>query len=141
NPNNPTGSYLTSAELDRLARELPPHVLLIVDSAYAEYANGTPDYDDGLKRVAEQGNVAMLRTFSKAYGLAALRVGWGYFPASVADALNRLRGPFNVSAPAQHAAIAALGAQDFIAQSRAHNDKWRAWISAEMEKLGLKVFP
>ncbi|MEI6730342.1 MAG: histidinol-phosphate transaminase, partial [Pseudomonadota bacterium] len=107
NPNNPTGSYLTFAELERLHQGLPSHVVLVIDEAYAEYADKS-DYSDARKLVESSQNVVMLRTFSKIYGLASLRLGWGYVPSNIADALNRLRGPFSVSGVAQIAGIAAI---------------------------------
>ena len=103
NPNNPTGTLLPAAAVRRLQAGLPPDVLLVLDSAYAEYV-GDPGYEDGAGLVAAHGNVVMLRTFSKIYGLAALRIGWAYAPPAVVDVLHRLRGPFNTAAPAQAAA-------------------------------------
>lgn len=137
NPNNPTGSYLTKEELHRLRKGLPDQALLVVDSAYAEYATDVTDYENGQDMVDHFGNVVMLRTFSKIYGLAALRVGWGYFPQEVADVLNRVRGPFNVNTPAQVAALAALGDDDFVKQSVDHNNKWRAWLQEKLLSMGI----
>jgi histidinol-phosphate aminotransferase len=114
NPNNPTGTYIPFSEVKRLQNALPKHVLLVLDSAYAEYVTAQ-DYSDGINLVAQSQNVIMTRTFSKLYGLAALRLGWAYAPAPIIDALNRIRGPFNVSAPAMLAGIAAL-------QDQAHLD-------------------
>jgi len=138
NPNNPTGSYITKAELQYLRDKLPAHILLVVDAAYSEYVE-IADYSDGLELVKATQNTVMLRTFSKIYGLAALRLGWAYGSAFVADILNRVRGPFNVSALAQIAGIAALQDTDFLEKSRSHNHTWLAWVSAEISKLGLKV--
>ena len=98
NPNNPTGTYLPFDEVKRLHAGLPPHVLLVLDAAYAEYV-ARNDYEAGIELVATTENVVMTRTFSKIYGLAALRLGWMYGPAHVVDAINRIRGPFNVNAP------------------------------------------
>lgn len=141
NPNNPTGSYLPSSEVKRLRDNLPEHVLLVIDAAYAEFAETLPDYDSGEKLVDTYGNVVMLRTFSKIYGLAGLRLGWGYFPADVADVINRVRGPFNVNAVAQAVGIAALSDKDFLQQSIAHNTRERTWLAAELQKLGLETAP
>ena len=108
NPNNPTGTYMPFDEVKRLHAGLPPHVLLVLDAAYAEYVRRN-DYEAGIELVATTENVVMLRTFSKIHGLAALRLGWMYGPAHIVDALNRIRGPFNVNAPAIAAGIAAIG--------------------------------
>ncbi|MGH6932506.1 MAG: pyridoxal phosphate-dependent aminotransferase, partial [Dongiaceae bacterium] len=119
NPNNPTGCLLPSAEVLRLHAGLPKDVLLVLDSAYAEYVGGE-DYQDGARLVRASDNVVMLRTFSKIHCLAALRIGWAYGPPAVADVLNRVRNPFNVNAPAQAAALAALTDRDHAAAGRAH---------------------
>jgi histidinol-phosphate aminotransferase len=138
NPNNPTGSYLTGEELRRLHAGLPPDVLLVIDAAYSEYVRRN-DYDSGIEMVSQFDNVVMTRTFSKIYGLAALRVGWGFCPASVADVLNRLRGPFNVSVPAQRAAAAALKDRKHIEAAFAHNEHWRGWLIEQIRKTGLRA--
>jgi histidinol-phosphate aminotransferase len=140
NPNNPTGTYVPFDEVKRLHRGLPPHVLLVLDAAYAEYVRRN-DYAAGIELVATSENVVMLRTFSKIYGLAALRLGWLYGPAHVVDAINRIRGPFNVNAAAQAAGIAAIGDSAHVEAARAHNDKWLAWLQQEIPKLGLEVTP
>src|SRR5262245_64908576 len=106
-PNNPTGTYLPHDEIRRLHRGLPMHVLLVLDAAYSEYVRRN-DYEAGLELVATTGNTVMTRTFSKIYGLAALRLGWAYCQASIADVLHPVRGPFNVSAPSIDAGVAAL---------------------------------
>lgn len=140
NPNNPTGTYLPFDEVRRLRRELPDHVLLVLDAAYSEYVRRN-DYEAGIELVATTGNTVMTRTFSKIYGLAALRLGWAYCPEPVADALNRIRGPFNVSSPAIAAGIAALEDRAHVETSVAHNETWLPWLTAEIEKLGLTVTP
>lgn len=140
NPNNPTGSYLPAAEMRRLRDGLPGDVLLVIDSAYAEFFTDT-DYSPGDELVAESENVVMTRTFSKIYALSALRLGWAYCPASVADVLNRVRGPFNISQPAQDAGVAALEDTGAVAAARDHNTRWRGWLKDELEKLGLTVYP
>jgi histidinol-phosphate aminotransferase len=139
NPNNPTGSYVSGDELSRLQRNLPPEVLLVIDSAYAEYATAA-DYDAGASLVDVAENVVMVRTFSK-MGLAALRVGWLYGRAELVDALNRLRGPFNVSIPAQFAAAAAVRDKAFTRRLRAHNARWRKWLTANLKRNWMRVLP
>jgi histidinol-phosphate aminotransferase len=140
NPNNPTGTYLPFDEVKRLQRSLPPHVLLVIDAAYADYV-ARNDYESGIELVATTENTVMCRTFSKIHGLAALRVGWVYGPAHVIDAVNRIRGPFNVSTPAMLAAAAALEDTSHLEHARDHNTKWLAWLTEEIGKLGLKVTP
>jgi histidinol-phosphate aminotransferase len=140
NPNNPTGTYVPFDEVKRLQRSLPPHVLLVVDAAYSEYVERN-DYESGIELVATCENVVMCRTFSKIHGLAGLRLGWMYGPAHVVDAINRIRGPFNVNLPAIAAGVAAIedtAHQDF---SRAHNRKWLPWLTEEIGRLGLEVTP
>jgi histidinol-phosphate aminotransferase len=140
NPNNPTGFLLPSREIERLHAGLPADVLLAIDAAYAEYIED-PDYSAGAELVERTGNTVMLRTFSKIYGLGALRLGWAYCPPAIADVLNRARGPFNVSAAAQAAGAAALEDHDFLAESRAHNLRWRGWLAEELRGLGLTPYP
>lgn len=140
NPNNPTGTYLPIGEVKRLQQGLPPHVLLVLDAAYAEYVQRN-DYESGIELVSTCQNVAMLRTFSKIHGLAALRVGWMYGPAEVVDAVNRIRGAFNVNAAAIAAASAAIADKAHMAAAIVHNEKWGAWLSAELTALGLRVTP
>lgn len=140
NPNNPTGTYLPFDEVKRLQAGLPGHVLLILDAAYAEYVRRN-DYASGLELVATSDNVVMTRTFSKIYGLANLRLGWMYGPAHVVDALNRIRGPFNVSGPSIAAGIAAVSDEAHVAAAIAHNDKWLEWTTEKLTALGLTVTP
>ncbi len=143
NPNNPTGTFLPRAELARLHAGLPADVLLVVDRAYAEYV--APEDDDGaLALAAAHANVLVTHTFSKIYGLAGERVGWGTGAAHIVDALNRIRGPFNLTTGAQAAAEAALGDQAFVAASRTHNAAERARFVAALEALdnhGIRVVP
>ncbi|MDB5687702.1 MAG: histidinol-phosphate transaminase [Rhizorhabdus sp.] len=137
NPNNPTGTYSNRAEIARLHAATPADCLLVIDQAYAEYLE--PADDDGAMELAKSAsNVLVTRTFSKIFGLAAERIGWGYGPAHVIDALHKIRAPFNVTTAGQLAAIAALGDADFVAASRAHNLKWRAWFEKEIASLGNK---
>lgn len=138
NPNNPTGTYVSSSELRRLHAGLPKDVLFVIDSAYAEYVR-SEDYESGVDLVTTSDNVVMLRTFSKIYGLAGLRVGWAYCPVAVADALHRVRPSFNVNVAAQMAAIAALEDRAFTESARAHNETWRSWLAENLRKLRLRV--
>ena len=140
NPNNPTGTYIPFDEVKRLHKNLPPHVLLVLDAAYAEYVQRN-DYESGIELVATSENVVMCRTFSKIYALAALRLGWMYGPAHVVDAINRIRGPFNVNAPAIAAGVAAIRDTAHVERSREHNTRWLAWLTEEIGKLGLLVTP
>jgi histidinol-phosphate aminotransferase len=140
NPNNPTGTYAPFDEIKRLRRGLPSHVLLVLDAAYAEYVRRN-DYEAGIELVATSENVVMCRTFSKIHGLAALRLGWLYAPAHIVDAVNRIRGPFNVNGPAMAAGIAAIRDTAHVETSRRHNERWLAWLLEEIPKLGLEVTP
>ena len=140
NPNNPTGTYIPFDEVKRLQAGLPTDVLLVLDAAYAEYVRRN-DYASGLEMVAESENVVMTRTFSKIYGLANLRIGWMYGPAHIIDALERIRGPFNVNGAAIEAGAAAIADEAHVSAANEHNDKWLAWTTTELEKLGLTVTP
>jgi histidinol-phosphate aminotransferase len=140
NPNNPTGTFLPASEVSRLADSLPAHVLLVLDAAYAEYVL-REDYEAGVALVNAHENVVMTRTFSKIFGLAGLRVGWGYGPAHVIEALNRIRSPFNVSSVGSAAAIAALSDRAHLDAAIAHNARWLPWLTSEITALGLYVLP
>jgi histidinol-phosphate aminotransferase len=140
NPNNPTGTYVPFDEVKRLQKGLPPQVLLVLDAAYAEYVRRN-DYEAGIELVATSENVVMCRTFSKIYGLAAIRLGWMYGPAHVVEAINRIRGPFNVNSAAIAAGVAAIADTAHVETARLHNDKWLAWLTQEIRKLGLEVTP
>ncbi len=135
NPNNPTGTHTPRAEIARLHASLPDHVLLVLDHAYAEYL-ADEDEDGAMDLAKSAANVLITRTFSKIYGLAAERVGWGYAAAPIIDAMHRIRAPFGFSIAAQDAAIAALADSDFVAHSRAHNAQWLGWFAEEIGKLG-----
>ena len=135
NPNNPTGTYATREEIARLHAGLRSDILLVLDHAYAEYIEG--DAEDGGMALAETApNVLVTRTFSKMYGLAAERIGWGYASAEIIAAMHRIRLPFSITIAGTAAAIAALGDTDFVEHTRAHNAEWRAWFSQEIAKLG-----
>ncbi|WP_448950578.1 pyridoxal phosphate-dependent aminotransferase [Labrys neptuniae] len=140
NPNNPTGTYLPFDAVKRLHAGLRPDILLVLDAAYAEYVRAN-DYESGLELVATSANVVMARTFSKIYGLANLRLGWMVGPPAVIEAVNRIRGPFNVSGPAMAAGIAAIEDEAHVAAAIAHNDKWLGWLTGELTGLGLGVTP
>jgi len=138
NPNNPTGTLLTQPEMERLRAGLPADVLLVIDSAYAEYVD-RPDFDAGTKLVDANDNTVMTRTFSKMWGLGGMRVGWAYAPAPIIDVLNRVRGPFNVSIAAQAAAIAALQEPGWLEHCRAHNTEYRARLTQALRAAGIGV--
>ena len=140
NPNNPTGSYLTKSELKRLSDGLPKNVILVIDGAYAEYSDRA-DYGDGRELLFSTENTVMLRTFSKIYGLSSLRLGWGYFPTAIADVINRVRGPFNVSGAAQAAGIAAITDVGYTEYLKIYNGAWLTWLDGSIEELGLTVYP
>jgi histidinol-phosphate aminotransferase len=135
NPNNPTGSFLPRAEIDRLQAGLPPDVLLVLDQAYAEYLDESDD-DGGLALAGARRNVLVTRTFSKIYGLAGERIGWATGHPDLIGQLNRIRGPFNVNNHGQAAAVAALGDQAFVARSRTENARVRASFTEAMAALG-----
>ncbi|MBV2359269.1 histidinol-phosphate transaminase [Thalassococcus sp. CAU 1522] len=134
NPNNPTGTMIGLAEVERLAGGLPDQALLVLDGAYAEYVDG---YDGGARLVEARDNVVMTRTFSKLYGLGGMRVGWGYGPQDVVDVLNRIRGPFNLSSTALAAAEAALGDTAYVERSRSENTRLRAWLAEALAEHGV----
>ena len=124
----------------RLHAALPKNVLLVLDAAYAEYVRRN-DYESGIELVSSSQNVVMTRTFSKVHGLGGMRIGWIYAPAPIVDALNRMRGPFNVNAAAIEAGVAAMGDRAHIEKTVAHNDNWLAWLTQELTRLGLRVTP
>jgi histidinol-phosphate aminotransferase len=140
NPNNPTGTFLPSAEADRLRRALPPEVLLVLDAAYAEYLD-RPDYDAGTALVDATDNTVMTRTFSKMFGMGGLRLGWAYASPSIVDNLNRVRSPFNVSLAAHAAGIAALAEPGWVERSRAHNSAERARVTKMLHDAGIRITP
>ena len=140
NPNNPTGTYVPFDEVRRLHAGLPSNVLLVLDAAYAEYVRRN-DYGSGLELALTAENVVMVRTFSKIHGLAGLRLGWMVGPAAVIDALNRIRGPFNVNAPAIAAGAAAIADDAHVAAAQAHNDAWLPRLAQAFAAMGLAVTP
>jgi histidinol-phosphate aminotransferase len=140
NPANPTGTFISAKEVERLQAGLPADVILVLDGAYAEF-NTDPTFSDGLELARGAPNVVVTHTFSKLHGLAALRIGWAYAPLVVAEAVERIRLPFNTSIPGQAAAIAALADLDFQARSLALVEQWRPWLTQQIAGLGLEVTP
>ena len=140
NPNNPTGSMVGKDALAQFRAKLPAHVLLVLDSAYAEYVT-REDYEPGIELVDATDNTVMTRTFSKVFGLGGMRVGWCYAPPAVVDVLNRTRGPFNVSVAAQAAAIAALEETGWVEKGRAHNTEYRRIMTEGLRAAGIEVWP
>ena len=138
NPNNPTGTYLPDSELVRLREGLREDIVLVIDGAYAEFMD-VADYDAGASLVGSTANTLMTRTFSKIYGLASLRVGWAYGPRAIIEALERLRSPFNLTAPAIAAATAAMRDTTHTEAAQAHNRKWKAIALQRLRSLGLEV--
>jgi histidinol-phosphate aminotransferase len=138
NPGNPTGTWIPFSEVRRLHESLPPSVVLVLDGAYGEFALD-PTFNDGLELARRSENVVVTHTFSKLYGLAALRIGWGYAPAAIAEAVERIRLPFNTSIAAQMAAVAALDDKAFQDASIALVEQWRPWLTQQLGGLGLDV--
>ena len=140
NPNNPTGTYLPIEELRRLHAGLREDIILVLDAAYAEYVRKN-DYEAGIELVSANENVVMTRTFSKIYGLAGLRVGWVYAPLAVIDAMDRIRGPFNVNAVAIAAGVAAMNDKSHLEKAIEHNTVWLDKVSTALTDIGLEVTP
>ena len=134
NPNNPTGTMISAAEVARLADGMPPQAILVLDGAYAEFVEG---FDAGLSLIEARRNIVMTRTFSKIYGLGGLRIGWGYGPKEIIDVLNRIRGPFNLSNTQLETAEAAVRDQDYVARCRADNTRMRHWLALALAELGI----
>ena len=134
NPNNPTGTMISLAEVEHLAANLPEQAILVLDGAYAEYVDG---YDGGADIIRRRGNVVMTRTFSKIYGLGGLRIGWGYGPKEIIDVLNRLRGPFNLSTAQLDTAEAAVRDQDHVNRCRSENARLRVWLAEALAEHGV----
>ena len=138
NPGNPTGTWIPFFEIERLHAALPPSVILVLDGAYGEFAlDGR--FNDGVDFARSTDNVVVTHTVSKLYGLAALRLGWGYAPQAIAEAVDRIRLPFNTSIPGQLAAVAALADKDFQARSIAHVEQWRPWLTQQLGGIGLQI--
>ncbi|MFP5077339.1 histidinol-phosphate transaminase [Rhizobium sp. YIM 134829] len=140
NPANPTGTFVPVSDVRRLHAGLPKNVALVLDAAYAEYVRRN-DYEAGIELVSSNDNVVMTRTFSKIYGLAALRIGWLYGPLAIVDALNRVRGPFNLNGPAIAAGAAAVRDRAFTAEAVDFNQRWLDQLTEALTALGLRVTP
>lgn len=141
NPANPTGTWLPFSEIERLHAGMPEHVLLVLDGAYAECASGIAGFSDGLDWARDKDNVLVTRTFSKAYGLASLRIGWAFAPAPVAAALNRIRLPFSVPRAGEAAAVAALADDDFLQRSVEAFADGRRRLGEGLRALGAHTLP
>ncbi|WP_372707645.1 histidinol-phosphate transaminase [Brevundimonas sp.] len=139
-PSNPTGSYNTGEEIHRLHEALPPQVLLVVDEAYAEYVT-EPDWETSFPLARDSANIIVTRTFSKIHGLGGLRIGFGYAPLKVAEAIDRIRLPFNVSVPGIEAAVAALGDEAHQKASRDLIQTWRPRLTQALRGFGFDVLP
>jgi histidinol-phosphate aminotransferase len=133
NPNNPTGSYLNKNEINQLIEKTPKNIAIVIDNAYQEFVD-CDDYPNAIDLVNQNNNVIMTRTFSKIFGLASLRIGWSYSSIEIAEILNKVRGPFNVSGAAQEAAIASLEDDEFLINSKNHNSKWLKIFNEELAK-------
>lgn len=140
NPNNPTGTWIPGSEVRRLRDGLPESTLLVLDGAYEEFVDA-PGWEASTAIADDYANIVVTRTFSKIHGLAALRLGWMYGPQAVVDVIHRVRGPFNVNLPAIEAGVAAIGDREFVAKSKAHNDRWLAYLTQQLGGLGLQVTP
>ena len=141
NPNNPTGTMVTRADIARLIAELPSHIVLVLDGAYAEYCAHIADYSDGAEFVDQHSNVVMLRTFSKLFGLAGLRLGWGYMPQDIYEVLANIRPAFSVNAAAAVAGAAAVQDKAFIAKSLTHNRRWLQQMHQSLTQAGFTPLP
>lgn len=140
NPNNPTGTFVGARQLDRVLSRLPEHIVVVVDEAYYEYVRH-PDYPESLQYVRDKRPCVILRTFSKIYGLAGLRVGYGITTPEIAGYVNRVRPPFNVNSLAQEAARAALTDDEHVAKSRGMNEAEMTFLEEGLEKLGITCIP
>ena len=136
NPNNPTGTYLEKSELLKLRKRLRSNILLVVDDAYVEYMKNK-NYTSGLKLFKNSNNVIVLRTFSKIYGLASLRIGWGYGPKKIIEAMSKIKPPFNTNSVAQLAAVAALHDKSFINKAVKHNFFWANKLKKKLNNFNI----
>lgn len=141
NPNNPTGTIIPRSDLEAFLAQVHPACLVVLDEAYFEFAQGELEYPDGLDLLRAGHNVCVMRTFSKAYGLAGLRVGYMITSPEIVDAINRCREPFNVNAIAQAGAIAALGDTEFLERTIRHNTQARKRVEEAMLRCGVKPIP
>ena len=136
NPNNPTGTYLEKSKLLKLRKRLRSNILLVVDDAYVEYMKNK-NYTPGLKLFKNSNNVIVLRTFSKIYGLASLRIGWGYGPKKIIEAMSKIKPPFNTNSVAQLAAVAALHDKSFINKAVKHNFFWANKLKKKLNNFNI----
>ena len=142
NPNNPTGTMITVKDVEKLIASVPASVIIVLDSAYAEYIpTDDAEYTDGARYVERHENIVMLRTFSKIFGLGSLRLGWGYFPAHILSVLASIRGPFSVNSAAALAGTAAVGDVEFFDQSVAHNNRWLPRMMDSITQAGFTALP
>ncbi|MBE9536223.1 MAG: histidinol-phosphate transaminase [Proteobacteria bacterium] len=139
NPNNPTGTIVDRKEMETFFEAVPDDVLMVFDEAYFEYASGSDEYQDAMAYIESRPNVIVLRTFSKAYGLAGLRVGYGIASPGLISMLERVRQPFNVNSPALAAAVAALDDEEHLNRALEVNREGMAWLEGELEKAGFEV--
>lgn len=140
NPNNPTGTYVSQSEMRRLSEGLPKDCVLVLDGAYAEFMRQN-DYEAGIELVSTTQNTIMTRTFSKIYGLAAIRLGWAYASETIIDAISRIRDPFNVTGPSLAAAVAAFEDTSYTEDVRVHNDIWLPKVMDALRDTGIEVTP
>lgn len=140
NPNNPTGTYVSRSDVERFLERVPPETMVVFDEAYIEYADAE-DFPDAVEYMRAGRDVVSLRTFSKIYGLAGIRVGYGVAPAEVVQSLQRIRPPFNVNRLAQVAALAALDDAEHVEKSRSMNTHERRRVAHALEEMGLRVLP
>jgi len=137
NPNNPTGTYLSRTAIVNLLNKLPKHIVVVLDGAYAEYVI-KDDYDSGFSLTEEFDNIIMTRTFSKVYGLAALRIGWCYSSEKVANILNKVKGPFNTQTISQEIAMLALEDKEYLKEVVDNNHKVKKWFEGELKKIDIQ---
>ncbi len=140
NPNNPTSTYLNTIELKSLLKKIPKNIVVVIDKAYAEFADAA-DYDNSFNLADEFENVLITRTFSKAYSLAGLRLGWGYGSKKIINILKKLRPPFNITPGAIAAGIAALNDPEHLEKVVNHNNSLKNWFADEINKIGFKAYP
>ena len=140
NPNNPTGTYLTRNQIIDILDKLPKNIILVLDGAYAEYVT-KEDYDSSFSLVDQFENVIITRTFSKAYGLAGIRLGWCYSSEKVASILNKVKGPFNTQSLSQEMAIIALDDKEYLSKVIKYNRDTKRWVESELEKIKIKTRP
>jgi histidinol-phosphate aminotransferase len=140
NPNNPTGTMNTKAEFERFMKRIPEGILVVCDEAYCEYVT-KPDYPDSMKYLAQGKDILILRTFSKMYGLAGLRIGYGIGGKDIIGEMNKLRPPFNTSSIAQKAALWALQDENHLRRTREINEQGKTYLYKELDSIGMKYVP